>query len=212
MKIVEFLRNWVKDIAIIFVLVSIIEIVVPNNNLKKYVNMVIGFLIIIAIISPFVNLINENYSFDKEVFKEIVNGIEVQNDSNLNLTSMQEKQIKDVYMEKVKEDIKNEISESSDYEVKNIYISIYEDEENYGNIKEIELILEDDIKEKEQQDTINVIKIEEIKMRSTQLDTMELEEFEEDEEVKNIISEKYNVSKENIRVFLNTEGEGEVDG
>ena len=70
MGIVDFLKLWIRDIAFVFVIVSIIEIIIPNNNMKRYIDMVIGLLIIIVIITPFIKLLNKDFDIDKEIFKK----------------------------------------------------------------------------------------------------------------------------------------------
>ncbi len=35
MKIVEFLSLWLRDIVLVFIFISIVEIIIPNGNMKK---------------------------------------------------------------------------------------------------------------------------------------------------------------------------------
>ena len=215
MAVIEFLTLWIKDITIIFVLISIIQIVLPNNNMKRYVDMIIGFLIIIVIISPFVNLLYKDFNIDKEIFKKNNEQIKFEHMDNLDLALTQEEQIKKIYTGKIKDEISDLVHENTNYKVVNMNVSIYEDNNQYGNIKDIELILEEDEKKDENKEEpknlITVSNIEEISIEKNKESITALMEFD-DKEIKNLISKNHNVSEENIKVFLNTLGEGELGG
>ena len=60
---IEFLRNWVEQIAITIIIVSIFELILPDGKLKKYIKIILGVYVVFCIISPFVD--NSLYSFDK---------------------------------------------------------------------------------------------------------------------------------------------------
>ena len=51
---IEFISTWVKGLGVAIVIVSIIEMILPNNKTKKYIKMVLGIYIIFNIISPLV--------------------------------------------------------------------------------------------------------------------------------------------------------------
>ena len=51
---IEFLSNWAKSLGLAIIVISILEMLLPNNKTKKYVRMVFGIYIIFNIISPFV--------------------------------------------------------------------------------------------------------------------------------------------------------------
>lgn len=60
---IKFLSSWAKSLGVAIVVVSILEMLLPNNKTKKYIRMVMGIYIIFNIISPLVqnkNLLNVN--------------------------------------------------------------------------------------------------------------------------------------------------------
>lgn len=210
MGFVDFLTLWVKDIVIVFVLISIIEIIIPNGNMKKYIDMIIGFLIIIVIISPFIKLIHKNFSMDKRILQRTQEQIEFDYDNKLGRT--QEEQMERVYVQKLEGEIKELINESTDYEVEKLYIAIYKDEERYGNIKDMEINLRE-IQEKEEKakDIIIIDNINEVSIGDKEQSNTSLVKLKDDG-IKDIISSNYDIPRENIRIFLNTLGEGELSG
>lgn len=214
MGIIEFLTSWIKDIAIVFVIISIIEIMLPNTNMKKYINMIIGFLIIIVIISPFVRLLNKDLDLKKEINKDFKNRLSIYDDENSEFTSTQEQQIEQVYIKKFEKEIKDLVQENTDYYVEEINIYISKNENEYGGIKDIELILGKNIvKEMEEveDELISINNIEKVSIgeQSNILTNIEeLEELTDDDEIKNIIFENYNISKKNIKLYVKTFEEG----
>lgn len=206
----EFLKVWVKDIAIIFVLISIVEIALPNSNMKRYIDMVIGLLVIIVIITPFIKLIHKDFNMDREVFSNTVNQIKFEYRDNIELSSLQEEQIKKMYINKIKDEIQGHILGSTEYQVEEIIISIYEDEINYGEIKDIDIILKEYIDAEESTEAlITVAQIENVEIGESKERTKNLQVLQNSEDIVNIINKNYNISKENIKVYINTTREGE---
>ena len=47
---IEFLSSWAKGLGLAIVVVSILEMILPNNKTKKYIRMVMGVYILFTII------------------------------------------------------------------------------------------------------------------------------------------------------------------
>ena len=213
MGIIDFLKLWVRDIALIFVIVSIIEIVLPNSNMKRYIDMIIGFLVIIVIVTPFIKLLHKDISLDREIFKNNINQAKFVYKDNLDLSSTQEEQVKKMYFDKIEGEIRNLVYEATQYRVDKINVSIYEDEFKYGKIKSIELIIkEEEQNAKESEEIITVGNIDKISIGEERQISRTIDKVEGSEDIKNTISKNYDIPKENIKIFLNTIGEGELSG
>ena len=119
---IEFLSSWAKSLGVI---VSILEMLLPNNKTKKYIRMVMGVYIVFNIISPFVK--------SKEIFN--VNDIDInaykstETSSEVDQTSMNDR-IEKLYKQELEKDIKNKINEKG-YEVDKceVNVKIAENEE-----------------------------------------------------------------------------------
>ncbi len=53
---IDFLKGWVFNIVTLSILVVLLEILVPTGKTKKIINLISGFVLIIAIINPFLKL------------------------------------------------------------------------------------------------------------------------------------------------------------
>ena len=129
---INFFSSWVKTLGLAIIIVSILEMLLPNNKTKKYIRMVMEIYILLAIISPFISnktLDINNIDFENYVSKET--------STTVNQTSM-EKRIEELYIEQLEKDITKKL-EQQGYKVKsckvNAQISDKEEENKISQIK-----------------------------------------------------------------------------
>ena len=196
---IEFLSTWAKNLGLAIIVISILEMLLPNNRTKKYVRMIFGIYIIFNIISPFINnkdiLDVSSYDFNEYI------GDYTSNQTNEKQSSTDDK-IEEIYIEKLEKDIKTKIEELG-YKVEscNVYATLSsKNEENY--IEEIVLIVEK--REENEAETIEnklVEEIQKIKPVDTTIGKINIEEKEEENNKKNIS----NSDIQNIKKFLKEE-------
>lgn len=145
---IDFLSTWAKSLGLSIIVISILEMILPNNKTKKYVRMIFGIYIIFNIISPFIKnkdiLDVSTYDFNEY-------GNYTTNQSNLNESSMNTK-IKEIYIEELEKDITEKINELG-YNVTTckVYATLSsKNEESY--IEQIELNVEKGEEKQENQD------------------------------------------------------------
>lgn len=209
MGTVNFLTIWLKDIVLVFIFISIIELVIPNGNMKKYINMILGFLIIIVIISPFVKLINKDYSFTKDLYKNQIESAKFQDKDNLKLSIIQEEQIKGFYIEKIEGELKDLIIKNTDYSIEKISINISEEKQGFGQLLAVEIILSEN-REAKENNNIEIEKVKDVIITQEKENSTKYRELS-DEKIKKSISEYYNLPEENIKILIN-KGVGEIGG
>ncbi|WP_416197911.1 MAG: Stage III sporulation protein AF [Sporanaerobacter sp.] len=207
---IEFIKNWVIDIVYMSIFISFLEIVLPKGNMKRFIDMIIGFLIIIVVINPFIKFINKDIDIERNIFTSI-NRFNNEYKESDSIEALQQDQITSVYINKLKEDIKDQIEYNSDYKVSVLNVLIVEDteDEDYGQIKKIELVLEykeEDIKDK---DIIKVDNTKEVCVKLNNNKTLNREELKDSEKIVNIISKQYNLPTDRISVYLNRKMAGE---
>ena len=136
---IEFLSSWAKSLGLAIIVISILEMLLPNNKTKKYVRMVFGIYIIFNIISPFVKnkdiLDVSSYDLNEYI------GNYTTNQTNEEQSTVNS-QIEEIYIEELEKDINKKI-ENLGYQVTtcNVYATLSnENEENY--IEEIVLTVE----------------------------------------------------------------------
>lgn len=197
---IEFLSSWAKGLGVTIVVVSIFEMLLPNNKTKKYVRMVLGVYVIFNIISPFIQnkeVLNFD-DFDLEVYQYVET-------TSVNQTSMDER-IKQLYEEKLEKDITQKIEEKG-YEVTKCKVEaqIANDEEE-TQINKITVFIQknENNKIEEQKEEIEdkiVTEIQKIKKIDTTIKNDEETKKEETNEENT--TDKITVSDiQNIKKFL----------
>ena len=123
---ISFISSWTQGIIVSVIIASIIEMILPDGNSKKYVKVVIGVFILFSIVSPVINKFTK-----KEINISSIVDVEKYSDakqvSSTNLEVNTSLNIKQMYETNLKVDIKNKI-ESKGFKVKDITINISDDE------------------------------------------------------------------------------------
>lgn len=193
---IEILSSWAKGLGITIVIVSIFEMLLPNNRTKKYIRMVLGVYVIFNIVSPLIknkDVLNFN-NIDLEEYTSVET-------SSVNQTSMNER-IKKLYSEELEKDITKKIKEKG-YEVKKCKVSVQiADDEEETKINKIKLIVsktQEEVKNDIKNSAENKIVTEIQKIRK--IDTGV--EIKKQEKEKNEVSDKVNKTEiQNIKKFL----------
>lgn len=194
---IEFLSSWAQGIIVAVIIATLIEMILPNSSSKKYVKVVIGMYILFTIVSPIIkkvggkdinlNTINIE-KYERQISKS-------DNTISRKFEDNNTRSIKDIYVSNLKADISAKLKEKG-YEIDTSDIQI-KDDENY-TIEKITLKL---IKMEQKQEKNNEIVINTVEIGNTisQKDSKTLSD-DEKQEVKDYISETYDIDKKNINI------------
>src|SRR5690554_5046543 len=56
----EWLNEWLKDIVLIILVATFVDLLIPNNSLGRYVKVVISLIILLTIMSPIIEFLKED--------------------------------------------------------------------------------------------------------------------------------------------------------
>jgi stage III sporulation protein AF len=206
---INFMREWIINIVIMIVFVTFLEIILPSSNMKRYIQMIIGLLIIIVLINPFINLITKDINIEREVFANIGESFSYDQSGNSEYIELQNKQIINMYKQKLYKEISEMVSKEGDFDIFNLDIDIIEDsiQDNYGDITRIELAIMTAKKEGSQKnDEIKVNKIQDVVISTLDSDsTKSIQTSESCKKIQKKISEYYKISEDKVLVYLETE-------
>lgn len=206
MGLISYLKNWITDIVVIFVFITLLEIILPSSNMKKYIDMIIGLLIIIVFINPFIKIISKDIDIDKNIFSSMNKfNYEYKEDTGFDL--IKQEQISEAYINSIKGKVKDILKDNASYLVQDVQVTI-EDNVNsneYGTIKKMDLVLEEKVKEeKDKNDSIKIHNVEQIVVNTTNSSKPKYREFEDGDDIKKIISNDFGLSTEDINIYLIT--------
>ena len=214
-EMIDWISDWAGSIIVAVIIGTIIEMILPDGNSKKYIKMVIGIYILFTIVSPVITKftgnkfqISDAFNLD-EYIEDAKNSVEIHN----TLVEDNNQSIREIYISGIQDDLKAKLY-SKGYEVNNIELDVSNDE-NYtiNNIKvELEKLEESDDKENSDTNDINVNKIEKVNINSSNVinDTSNNSNNKEEKpnnlsnsEIKNIkeyLSGVYEVDEDNITI------------
>ena len=203
---IEFISNWAKGLTMAVIIISILEMILPNNKKKKYVRMIMGVFLLFTIISPFIqNDIKQELSVAnlEDLFS---NQTQIESKDEINQTSMNER-IEELYIQELEKDIKNKMNEKG-YEIEKIKIDVnIADEQSETKINKIKLKLQK-MQESEETTTKNdslenkiVTQVEKIKEIDTSIKKNEEKNYNNSKELSNLTS----ADLQNIKNFLKEE-------
>lgn len=202
----EFITSWVQGIIVAVIIGTIIEMLLPNGNSKKYIKVVIGVYIVFNIVSPVINKFTGNKFelnsiIDINKYEDKISSYEA---DTKNLENTNNSNIKEVYILNLKKDIKAKI-EDKGYIVNSIQIEI-ENNDEY-TVKNIDMTLSKRENKKEESEDKNINEIEQVNIEvkienNTTQKTSEMTRLMEKEkdEVKEYVSSVYEINKNNINI------------
>lgn len=131
---INFLSAWVKNLSLALIVVSILEMLLPNNKTKKYIKMVMGLYILFSILAPFVNNSNVlNFNIEdvySNYSKEISSVSATSTAGEVNQTSMDDR-LNQLYKEQLKSDITQKVEEKG-YDVRKCKVEAHISESDTG--------------------------------------------------------------------------------
>lgn len=92
---ISFMSSWAEQIILAIIIVTVIELILPQNKNKKYIQMVLGIYVLFNIISP---IINNKDSFSIEKYN--IENYQTQTQYEVDQSSM-DKKLEKIYLEEL---------------------------------------------------------------------------------------------------------------
>ncbi len=142
----DFLRNWITDITVIIIFIMFMDTIMPNNSMKRYINVIIGLLIIVVIIKPFV-LVNEfSESFNGE-YIETASFLEMDRSEvkSTEITKYQQQKAIEIFEDNLKKKLTTLIESNVEDEYRGVEVSLELDRDieskSFGSVKAVKVRL-----------------------------------------------------------------------
>ena len=190
------MSTWAKSIILAVIVSTIIQMILPEGNNKKYTKTVIGVYILFTIISPIISKISGgNSTIDVSKYENYFN-VESTTTASANVI---DKNLDNTYTSSIKADIKNRMKQKG-YKVNSLDANIeLKNEESYGTINNLKISLE----REESNNNSNIQAVNKIEIKISN-NTNEVKQNNltsmEKQEIKNYLSETYSIKKENIEI------------
>lgn len=198
--------NYVKGITLLAIFLALIEMILPSQKFSKYIKLVLGFVLMVNIVLPFVDL--KKYSFELKNFEDL----NFTDDTFDYSPYVEASANADSYAlgESIKQNIQSGFV-SDEYYIDKVYV----DYKINGDIVEFNSI-DITLGEKENsrsngedknniEPNVDIVKIEKIEVGGLKKDIRSSADYDENPEIlnlKNQISKEYNLSNENIYINI----------
>ena len=199
---IEFFNSWIQGIIVAVIIATIIEMLLPKGNNKKYIRVVIGIYIVFTIISPVIqNFFQKEWKVSLEDFWEELEGESTK--TSTALEDSNQKNIQEIYKKNLEKDMQAKI-EKQGYIVQNIDIQLSKNEEEY-EIMQVEITARKDKirltnSKQENKKYINKVEKIEISLEEDETQQEDLRELNTPEKnaIKQILTSNYEILEENI--------------
>ncbi len=143
----ETLRLMVKSILVIILMTAFLEIVLPRSDIKRYINLIIGMFIIIAVLNPILAIFNTGFDF--EVLSAVPDGITGDTETLINqgkdMARARDNRVAGDYKEKLEKQVKSLSGLYQNTNVADVQVDMVADTAapDFGKINKIVLWIDD---------------------------------------------------------------------
>ena len=192
---IEVLKIWVTNIAIAIFFITAVEMILPDNSMKKYAKFVLGLMLIVVIINPIIKIFDKDfdlYSYSNKAISYMesnTSGIDVKKYKDINILNTTENFKKNLEDECIMnlEEAYPENKYNADIEI------IYDDKKGVFNIGKVEIgIVDKGVK--------NIRNIE-IDTKSVNATKKNILQGEQGNKIKRLLSSKFQISGDIITVY-----------
>ena len=193
---ISWFNSWAQGIILAVIIVTILEMIVPEGKNKKYIKIVMGVYITFTMISPIITKVTgNNFELDVSKYEDLFNSNSMQGANEI--TSINNQSIENLYLNTIKTDIKTELDKEG-YESKKINITADINVEN-----EEAKIYKIDIEVTKKQNEKDIKKVNKVEIGNS-TDESNIEESTlssgEVNKLKEALAEKYEIEKEKIYI------------
>ncbi|PKM79966.1 MAG: stage III sporulation protein AF [Firmicutes bacterium HGW-Firmicutes-13] len=139
----EMVKHLIKNLIILVILASFLEIILPDNKFQPYIKLVVGIMIMISILNPLLQIFNIIPDLEMEILKTGANYYENVDYIDQEVIKHNQQLVVKEYKRRLNNKISEIISKYRQLEAVVIRIEVEENmaAENFGNISEINMIL-----------------------------------------------------------------------
>ncbi len=192
---ISWFNGWAKGIVLAVVIVTILEMILPDTKNKKYIKIVMGVYVTFTIISPIISkLTGNNFTIDVSKYDSFNNSNNVQSVNNIK--NINNQSIQNLYLNTIKTDIQEELNTEGYTATKIDITADINIEKEEAKIHKINLEAYKNIDENKVK-KVNKVEIgaKEEKQDNNVLSDGEIHKLKE------IINKKYEIEKE--KIFIN---------
>ncbi|MCF6096683.1 stage III sporulation protein AF [Thermovorax subterraneus] len=135
------LSSWIKQVILVVIFTLFVDLLMPSNDLRKYIKVTLGIIVIIAILNPIISLLKADKFFDG-IQLEAMEYLDEDSISN-QAEKLKQKHIKmalELFEKELEEKLVRQLKQITSLAVYKTDVKVNQD----GSIKEIHLVINKD--------------------------------------------------------------------
>ena len=105
----EYIKSFIETLVTIIILFSAIELISPNNSMKKYIKFVLGLILIIVMLNPIIDFFTEGEDKIVSTIKEYEDILSTDTETSSDVAASNE--VEDVFIENLNKNSATELAE-----------------------------------------------------------------------------------------------------
>lgn len=204
----EIIRQWIITILSVIIFITFLEILLPNSKHRRYINVIVGLLIMLVILKPITGLIQQQFSISDGIIQSS-NQLEMMTMQNhyKNVDYTNKENVIKLYKQQVKEQMLDRLVNQWGHRVHDLEISIIEDEgDSFGMIEGVRVMLMEEGETVEVEGDIGIPEISVNVVVGGKNNNKPADDSilinNEGDEIKKNLSDFYSISKDSIIVTV----------
>ncbi|HEX7064584.1 MAG TPA: stage III sporulation protein AF [Bacillales bacterium] len=145
----DYLTSWISEIILLILMAVVLELLLPNSSLQRYVRMVVGLLLLLALLKPVLSVFdtNVNEMFASFSASSVVNDGQIKNsmkNMKKEIQASNRAYIEDKMAVRIKSQIEKEVSDRFHLDVAEVNVDLMpveSDGDSPVSLKHISIIL-----------------------------------------------------------------------
>ena len=192
---IESLKVWVTNITIAIFFITAVEMILPDNNMRKYAKFVLGLMLIVVIINPIIKIFDKNFDLTAYATKATS-----YMESNTSLTDI--KKYKDINIVNTTENFKKNLENQCVTNLEQTYPEnkynadikvVYDSKNQVFNINTVQIEIVD-------KGVVNIKNIE-INTKSVSVSNKNILNDQQGNKIKKLLSTELKISNNAITVY-----------
>jgi len=193
--LIESLKVWVTNITIAIFFITAVEMILPDNNMRKYAKFVLGLMLIVVIINPIIKIFDKNFDLTAYATKATS-----YMESNTSLTDI--KKYKDINIVNTTENFKKNLENQCVTNLEQTYPEnkynadikvVYDSKNQVFNINTVQIEIVD-------KGVVNIKNIE-INTKSVSVSNKNILNDQQGNKIKKLLSTELKISNNAITVY-----------
>lgn len=192
----QWLKEWITNIAVAVFFITAIEMLLPKNNIKKYGKFVLGLILITVILNPIIKIFNKDYNISQYADKATAsfNNAEYKNDFDKYKKKNREETLNN-FKANLQNQTKKKLEEKFPENKYEVSVEIaYDEEKDNLQIKSMDVGVKGNKIEK-------IKKVNKINIGNNENGKEDKKIFEGEGKIKQFISNEFKVSSGVIKVY-----------